>query len=228
MTPDGPALVVDALGVEFAIDGGVVRAVDHVSFCVDGGETVAIVGESGSGKTVTALAVMGLVDPPGTITGGDIRLAGRSLIGLAERDYRQVRGEATTQRGGKVRRLHANQRSALRDRSCARLPTHRRIDGENPVEIDELIVGAWLDAADGTVDRDIAHRGLEALRHQGELALRLDEPMLAGPHSGDHPRLTTGRVLVPDRHRQRSTLVTCAHRQRRDVRLGQKLLAFFF
>jgi oligopeptide transport system ATP-binding protein len=87
-----PALVVDDLGVEFRAEGGVIRAVDRVSFAVDAGETVAIVGESGSGKTVTALAVMGLVDPPGMITGGRVMLQGRSLLGLAEKDYRDVRG----------------------------------------------------------------------------------------------------------------------------------------
>ena len=53
------------LRVEFAGDGRVVQAVRGVSFSVRAGETVAVVGESGSGKTVTALAVMGLIDPPG-------------------------------------------------------------------------------------------------------------------------------------------------------------------
>jgi oligopeptide/dipeptide ABC transporter ATP-binding protein len=94
-------LEVDGLRVEFALDDGrarrgreprSARAVDGVSFRVDEGETVAVVGESGSGKTVTALAVMGLVDAPGRITGGDVRLDGRSLVGLPEREYQQLRG----------------------------------------------------------------------------------------------------------------------------------------
>jgi oligopeptide/dipeptide ABC transporter ATP-binding protein len=80
------------LAVEFAVEGGVVRAVEDVSFTVDAGETIAVVGESGSGKTVTALAALGLVDAPGRITAGDVRLAGRSLVGLAENEYRSVRG----------------------------------------------------------------------------------------------------------------------------------------
>ena len=63
-----------------------------MSFSVDAGEAVAVVGESGSGKTVTALAVMGLIDPPGRIAGGDVRFDGRSLVGLADRDYRELRG----------------------------------------------------------------------------------------------------------------------------------------
>jgi peptide/nickel transport system ATP-binding protein len=85
-------LEVDALRVEFPLETGVVRAVDGVSFTVAAGERVAIVGESGSGKTVTALAVMGLLDPPGRIVGGDIRLDGRSLVGMSEDEYREVRG----------------------------------------------------------------------------------------------------------------------------------------
>ncbi len=85
-------LDVERLSVEFRLDRAVVRAVSDVSFSVDAGETVAVVGESGSGKTVTALAVLGLIDPPGAITGGEIRLAGRSLVGLSEREYREVRG----------------------------------------------------------------------------------------------------------------------------------------
>ena len=91
----------------------------------------------------------------------------------------------------------------------------------------ELLVGGRLDTADRAVDRDIPHGGFDAVDHQRELALRLDEPVLAGAGAGVHPRLTARAVLVPDRHRQRSTLVACAHRQRRDVWFGQKLFAFF-
>ncbi len=68
------------------------EVVRGVTFSVDAGETVAVVGESGSGKTMTALAVMGLIDPPGAITDGDIHFAGRSLVGLPESQYRQLRG----------------------------------------------------------------------------------------------------------------------------------------
>jgi peptide/nickel transport system ATP-binding protein len=87
-----PVLEIDDLRVEFTAEGGVVRAVDGVSLRLAPGERVAVVGESGSGKTVTALAVMGLVDPPGRISGGDVRLDGRSLRGLDESRYRELRG----------------------------------------------------------------------------------------------------------------------------------------
>ena len=88
-----PTLEIRELAVHFTGDGGIVHAVDDVSLTVGAGETVAVVGESGSGKTVTALAVMGLVDPPGRIEAGAIELAGRALVGLNERAYREVRGQ---------------------------------------------------------------------------------------------------------------------------------------
>jgi ABC-type dipeptide/oligopeptide/nickel transport system ATPase component len=70
-----------------------VRAVDGVSFTVDPGETVAVVGESGSGKSVTAMSILRLVaDPPGRITGGEVRFAGRDLMRLSEEEMRSIRG----------------------------------------------------------------------------------------------------------------------------------------
>jgi oligopeptide transport system ATP-binding protein len=71
----------------------VVRAVDGISYTVDLGETVAIVGESGSGKSVSALSVMRLIpDPPGRITHGEIRFAGRDIMRLSDAEMREVRG----------------------------------------------------------------------------------------------------------------------------------------
>jgi oligopeptide/dipeptide ABC transporter ATP-binding protein len=87
-----PVLEIDELCVEFATEDGALRAVDSVSIALAPGERVAVVGESGSGKTVTALAIMGLIEPPGRITAGDVRLDGRSLRGISEDDYRQIRG----------------------------------------------------------------------------------------------------------------------------------------
>ena len=72
------ALEVDGLRVEFGRLPAAVQAVQRVSFSVAAGETVAVVGESGSGKSVTGLAIMGLIDPPGRITEGDVRLAGKA------------------------------------------------------------------------------------------------------------------------------------------------------
>ncbi|MEX2256382.1 MAG: ABC transporter ATP-binding protein [Acidimicrobiia bacterium] len=90
--PDGPLLEVRGLRVEFSTHAGTVRAVNGVSLSVRRGETLAIVGESGSGKTVTALSIMGLVDRPGSITGGEIVFEGVALQTLPEREYRRFRG----------------------------------------------------------------------------------------------------------------------------------------
>jgi oligopeptide/dipeptide ABC transporter ATP-binding protein len=89
-----PALLeVKDLHTEFRTGAGIVRAVDGVSYTVDQGETVAIVGESGSGKSVSALSILRLIpDPPGRIVGGQIRFAGRDLMGLSDDEMRQVRG----------------------------------------------------------------------------------------------------------------------------------------
>jgi oligopeptide/dipeptide ABC transporter ATP-binding protein len=88
----GPLLSVRDLRVEFATHDGTVSAVNGVSLSVQRGETLAIVGESGSGKSVTALSIMGLVEKPGTIAGGQIVLEGTELIGLPEKAYRKLRG----------------------------------------------------------------------------------------------------------------------------------------
>jgi peptide/nickel transport system ATP-binding protein len=85
-------LEVDRLTTAFPIEGRVVSAVSGVSFSLDAGETLALVGESGCGKSLTALSILRLVDPPGRIVGGAVRLAGRDLLTIDERAMRSVRG----------------------------------------------------------------------------------------------------------------------------------------
>jgi len=81
------------LQTHFSTRGGVVRAVDGVSWDVQEGETVALVGESGCGKSVTALSIMRLVAPPaGRIIGGQVLFKGRDLLALSEEEMRHVRG----------------------------------------------------------------------------------------------------------------------------------------
>jgi peptide/nickel transport system ATP-binding protein len=85
-------LDVTDLKTHFFTRAGQVKSVDGVSFRVDRGEVLGLVGESGSGKSVTGFSVMGLIDPPGRIVEGSIRLNGRELVGLSEDEFRKVRG----------------------------------------------------------------------------------------------------------------------------------------
>ena len=90
---DGLLLEVDELQVEFRTRDGVAKAINGVSFELHEGETLAILGESGSGKSVTAQAIMGILDsPPGFITGGEVRYCGKNILALPDEDRRRVRG----------------------------------------------------------------------------------------------------------------------------------------
>ncbi|ARP72151.1 ABC transporter ATP-binding protein [Streptomyces pluripotens] len=86
-------LEVRDLRVEFRTRDGIARAVNGVSYHVEAGETLAVLGESGSGKSVTAQAVMGILDmPPGRITDGQILFQGQDLLELKEEERRRIRG----------------------------------------------------------------------------------------------------------------------------------------
>jgi len=87
-----PLLVVEDLCVEIPSRRGIVKPVRGVSFAVHRGETFALVGESGSGKTMTCRAILGLIHPPGRITGGRVSFQGRDLVGLPERELERIRG----------------------------------------------------------------------------------------------------------------------------------------
>jgi oligopeptide transport system ATP-binding protein len=90
---DGLLLEVDELLVEFRTRDGVAKAINGVSFDLHQGETLAILGESGSGKSVTAQAIMGILDtPPAFITGGEVRYCGQDILKLSDEDRRRVRG----------------------------------------------------------------------------------------------------------------------------------------
>jgi oligopeptide/dipeptide ABC transporter ATP-binding protein len=88
-----PLLAVEDLAVEFQTEGGVVRAVDGVSFSVDPGEVLAVVGESGCGKSVTAMTLMGLTRGPNARISGRAQLGEVELIAAGEDQLRHVRGE---------------------------------------------------------------------------------------------------------------------------------------
>jgi peptide/nickel transport system ATP-binding protein len=88
-----PVLSVRDLCVEFVTRRGVLRALDRVSFDIHKGEVLGVVGESGAGKSVTGSAVIGLIEPPGRIASGEVRLQGERIDNLSPEAMRHVRGK---------------------------------------------------------------------------------------------------------------------------------------
>ncbi|TCR68322.1 ABC transporter ATP-binding protein [Bosea sp. BK604] len=93
MTDAAPLLEVTDLATHFHTRNGVVKAVDGVSFSLKRGEVMGLVGESGSGKSITGFSIIGLIDPPGRVEHGSIKLEGRELVGLPVQDLRAIRGK---------------------------------------------------------------------------------------------------------------------------------------
>ena len=87
-----PLLEVSHLRVEFPTRRGTLLALDDVSFDIAPGEILGVVGESGAGKSLTGAAIIGLLEPPGRIAGGEIRLAGQRIDQLPPEAMRQIRG----------------------------------------------------------------------------------------------------------------------------------------
>ncbi|WP_341895683.1 ABC transporter ATP-binding protein [Ferrovibrio terrae] len=87
-----PVLAVDNLSVEFRTRGGIVKALEQVTFSVNKGEMVAIVGESGSGKSVTAFTVMGILDAAGRVSQGTASFGGLDVLQASEAVMRDIRG----------------------------------------------------------------------------------------------------------------------------------------
>ncbi|WP_375592682.1 ABC transporter ATP-binding protein [Algihabitans albus] len=87
-----PLLEVRDLRVEFPTRRGTLVAVNGVSFDIKEGEVLGVVGESGAGKSLTGSAVIGLLEPPGRIAAGEVRLKGRRIDNLPYREMRRVRG----------------------------------------------------------------------------------------------------------------------------------------
>ncbi|MEU8512265.1 ABC transporter ATP-binding protein [Kitasatospora sp. NPDC048722] len=91
---EGPLLDVRDLHVEFVTRDGVARAVNGVNYSVRAGETLAVLGESGSGKSVTAQAIMGILDmPPARIPRGEIRFRGQDMLKMDREERRRIRGQ---------------------------------------------------------------------------------------------------------------------------------------
>lgn len=91
--PEAPILEVKDLKTYFYSKDSVVKAVDGVSLCAYAGRITALIGGSGSGKSVMSRSIMGLIDEPGKIVGGEVWLNGRDLRTLPEKQMRKVRGK---------------------------------------------------------------------------------------------------------------------------------------
>ena len=85
-------LQVEHLSTVFDLAGGAAAAVSDVTFSISKRETLCLVGESGSGKSLTAMSILGLVQPPGRVAGGRVLFEGRDLLALSEPELRKVRG----------------------------------------------------------------------------------------------------------------------------------------
>jgi peptide/nickel transport system ATP-binding protein len=88
-----PLLQVKNLRVEFPTRRGTLLALDDISFDIAPGEVLGVVGESGAGKSLTGAAIIGLLEPPGRIAGGEIRLAGQRIDNLPYEQMRKIRGK---------------------------------------------------------------------------------------------------------------------------------------
>jgi len=88
-----PLVEVEDLCVEFGPTSAPAIAVDHVSFALDEGEIVGLVGESGSGKSVTALALLGLIEFPGRVDAKRMTFAGHDLLHLSGAERRRLIGK---------------------------------------------------------------------------------------------------------------------------------------
>jgi oligopeptide/dipeptide ABC transporter ATP-binding protein len=86
-----PMAVLEVRDLEVSF--GDIRILRGVSFDLEAGETLGVVGESGCGKSMTGFAIMGMLQPPGKITAGSIKLDGRELVGLREKELRSIRGD---------------------------------------------------------------------------------------------------------------------------------------
>jgi len=85
-------LQVEGLKVEFPTRRGTLTALDGISFSIAPGEVLGVVGESGAGKSITGLAIIGLLEPPGRIAAGEVRLEGRRIDNLPHEELRRLRG----------------------------------------------------------------------------------------------------------------------------------------
>ncbi|GAA1407524.1 peptide ABC transporter ATP-binding protein [Glutamicibacter uratoxydans] len=88
-----PVLEINNLCTNFELPGSTVQAVRDVSFTLCPGQRLAVVGESGSGKSAMAMSLVGLIPPPGKVASGSVKLRGKELVGLGDKEISAIRGK---------------------------------------------------------------------------------------------------------------------------------------
>jgi oligopeptide/dipeptide ABC transporter ATP-binding protein len=174
-----PLLKVDDLRVDFRTEGGVVHAVDGVSFELRPGEVLAIVGESGSGKSVTAMTLMGLTRSPNASISGHAQLGDCELISATDGELRRIRGE-------QLAMIFQDPMSSLNpvyrvgDQITEQIRAHREISKEEATDrAVELLRAVGIPGAEQRV-RDYPHEFSGGMRQRAmiAMALSLEPPML--------------------------------------------------
>ena len=180
-----PLLSVEHLRVEFPTRRGTLVAVDDVSFHIDQGEVLGVVGESGAGKSLTGAAIIGLLEPPGRIAGGQISFGGERIDNIGEEKVRRLRGD-------QIAMIFQDPLTSLNPlMSVGRqltetIRTHVRIDERKArVRAIELLNEVGIPAADRRIDQ-YPHQFSGGMRQRVVIALALAA------------NLWVDRVFLPD------------------------------
>ncbi|MGN6768859.1 MAG: ABC transporter ATP-binding protein [Rhizobiaceae bacterium] len=166
------ALSVKNLRVEIPTRRGVLTAIDDLSFDIAPGEVLGVVGESGAGKSITGSAIIGLLDPPGRIAGGEIRLGGERIDNLSPSAMRQVRGK----RIGMIFQdplTSLNPLYRIGEQLTETILTHERMSAKAAMEkAERLLVEVGIPAA-GTRMSSYPHQFSGGMRQRVVIALAL-------------------------------------------------------
>ncbi|MGN6764782.1 MAG: ABC transporter ATP-binding protein [Rhizobiaceae bacterium] len=166
------ALSVKNLRVEIPTRRGVLTAIDDLSFDIAPGEVLGVVGESGAGKSITGSAIIGLLDPPGRIAGGEIRLGGERIDNLSPSAMRQVRGK----RIGMIFQdplTSLNPLYRIGEQLTETILTHERMSAKAATEkAERLLVEVGIPAA-GTRMSSYPHQFSGGMRQRVVIALAL-------------------------------------------------------
>jgi len=173
-----PLLEVSDLVIDFPTRKGNLTAINGVSFELAAGEILGVVGESGAGKSLTGSAIIGLLDPPGRISSGEIRLRGERIDNLPNEDMRALRGKHI----GMVFQdplTSLNPLHTIAQQLIETIRTHLKLnekDARNRAI--ELLEGVGIPAASRRVD-DYPHQFSGGMRQRVVIALALAaEPAL--------------------------------------------------